>query len=225
MNQAGHSWCNLIHSCYHIICLCITILIVCFCFYKYSLDEDVSLIDFKTFNEDRLSLYHTTSLCFYNPFLAAELAKLGNGINTTSYSKFLQGQLQDERMKMIDYDDVTLSLEDKLIAVSAKMENGTFLWLYDRENQHLPFLGADGRAMTHTSFRSGLKKCFSFEIPYIEGNLMWSIFITMKVHSFPGGVRDEYIRYNGNDPTHGGFKVSFHYPFQRHYSSGATKYQ
>ena len=225
MNEAGHSRRNLIHSCYHVICLCVTVSIVCYCFYRYSLDGDVSLIDFKTFNDDRTSLYPTTTLCFYNPFLEAELTKLGDGINTTSYSKFLQGELHDDRLASIDYDKVTLSLEDKLISASGKMENGTYLWLYDRENKHPPFLGSDGKAMTYTSFRSGLNKCFSFEIPYIEGSLMWSMFITMKSDSFPRSVREDTVRFNGDDPTQGGFKVSFHYPSQRFYSSGAAKYQ
>ena len=224
MHENNNSWRDL-NSCFHFICICVTISVVCYCFYQYSLDEDVSLIDFKIFHDDGNSLYPTTTLCFYNPFLESELIKYGEGINTTSYSKFLQGELQDERMAAIDYDKVTISLADKLISVSGKMENGTFLWLYDRENKHPAFLGPDGKDMTYTSFKSGLNKCFSFEIPYIEGSLMWSMFITMKLDSFPRSVRADTVRFNGNDPTQGGFKVSFHYPSQRFYSSGAAKYQ
>ena len=224
MHENNNSWRDL-NSCFHFICICVTISVVCYCFYQYSLDEDVSLIDFKIFHDDENSLYPTTTLCFYNPFLESELIKYGEGINTTSYSKFLQGELQDERMAAIDYDKVTISLADKLISVSGKMENGTFLWLYDRENKHPAFLGPDGKDMTYTSFKSGLNKCFSFEIPYIKGNLMWSLFIKMKLDSFPRNLRDNEIRFKGNNSTQGGFKVSFHYPFQRFHSSGAAKYQ
>ena len=212
-------------SCFHLICLIVTISVVCYCFYQYTLDEDVSLIDFKIFHDNSEGLYPTTTLCFYNPFLEDKLKDLGNRINTTAYSKYLQGYLEDERMTNIDYDKVTLSLGENLLQVSGKMENGTFLWLYDKENRHPTYIDSRGKPKYYTSFRSGLNKCFSFDIPFIEGNLMWSLFIKMKSDSFPRDFRDNEIRFDGSNSTQGGFKVSFHYPFQRFHSSGATKYQ
>ena len=224
MSDNNKNW-RAFNSCFHFICLCGTISVVCYCFYQYTLDEDVSLIDFKIFHDNMDALYPTTTLCFYNPFLEHDLRKFGNGINTTSYSQYLQGHLDDERMKNIDYDHVTVSLEEKLLQASGKMENGTLLWLYDKENKHPPHVDSHGRPMYYVSFRSGVQKCFSFNIPYIENNFIWSLFVKMKLDTFPRDVRDSELKFDGSNSTRGGFSVSFHYPFQRFHSRGARKYQ
>ena len=99
---------------------------------KFMLDYDVSLISFKTFHETADDLYPSTSLCFFNPFLAEKLKNYGSGINITSYSQYLQGEIFDEDMKFIPYDNVTVAMEDYLLAISAKLHNGSFFWIYDK---------------------------------------------------------------------------------------------
>ena len=187
-------------------------------------DEDVSLISFKTFHNESDNLYPTTTLCFYNPFLQNQLEKYGPGINITSYSQFLQGRVSDDRMKYIPYDNVTVQMQDYLVAMSAKLENNSYFWLHDATSKYqLSHLARD--PPYYTSFRSGLNKCFSFELPYIPNTVVWSLFITVKKDIFPGGDRFQNIAFDGSDPTEGGFKVSFHYPKQRFRSNFNMKYQ
>ena len=103
---------------------------------RYTQDEDVSLISFKTFHDDNDNLYPTTTMCFYNPFVESKLKNYGPGINITSYSQYLQGKLLDDRMKHIPYDNVTVSMEDYLLEISGKLENGSFIWIYDNTEEN-----------------------------------------------------------------------------------------
>ena len=180
---------------------------------RYIQDEDVSLISFKTFHDGSDYLYPTTTMCFYNPFLQEELKKYGSGINITSYSQYLQGKFLDERMKYVPYDNVTISMEDQLLSISGKLENSSFIWLFDHENKHQLHHSAK-HPPYYTSFKSGLSKCFSFDIPYIPNTVIWSLFITIKTGVFPKGTRARNIYFDGTDATEGGFTTSFHYPKQ-----------
>ena len=190
---------------------------------RFKKNDDVSLISFKTFHDGKKDLYPTITMCFYNPFLELELEKYGSGINITSYSKYLQGHNFDNRMKNIFYDNVTVSLEYYLLAISGKLENKSYFWLYDHENKHkLSHLA--NNPPYYISFRSGLAKCFSFDIPFIDDTVIWSLFIKIKASIFPNGVRPRKIYFDGTDATEGGFTVSFHYPRQRYRSNFNNKY-
>ena len=187
-------------------------------------DEDVSVISFKTFHEEADNLYPTITMCFYNPFLQNELVKYGPGINITSYSQYLQGKIWDRQMQNIPYDNVTISMENFLQKISGRLENGSILWLYDHENKHsLNHLARN--PPYYTSFKSGVTKCFSFDIPYIDDTVIWNLFIQVNTSIFPNSSRSPWISFDGTRATGGGFKVSFHYPKQRFRSSFNMKYQ
>ena len=105
---------NKLQIIHQMICICAVLSLTCWCLYKYNLDEDVSIIGFETFNDDENNIYPSITLCFWNPFLNKKLKRYGVGINTTTYADFLRGKHWDDRMVHIDYDDVTVSLEDYL---------------------------------------------------------------------------------------------------------------
>ena len=100
---------------FHVICALATIIFMFYCVYQYMLDEDISRIVFKNFNLNENSIYPAVTLCFANPLLNDKLAEYGTGINATSYRSFLQGNLWDERMANIDFDDVSVNFEDHLL--------------------------------------------------------------------------------------------------------------
>ena len=81
------------------------------------LDEDVAIIEFQTFNSDKDHIYPAVTICFSNPLLEEKLATYGPGINVSSYSSFLRGDFLDERMLNINYDDVSLNIEEYLIGM------------------------------------------------------------------------------------------------------------
>ena len=90
------------------LCIFLTLALTFKCLEKFIRNDDVSHIGFVHFNDDEGKPYPSFTICFWNPFLNEVLKTYGSGINTTTYSQFLLGELWDERMTSIDYDDVTV---------------------------------------------------------------------------------------------------------------------
>ena len=209
------------NNCYHalnisykVFIFCILIVAIKRGIQRFIKDDDVSLIKFKTFHYEKEYLYPTTTMCFYNPFIERKLKSYGPGINVTSYSQYLQGKLQDERMTHIPYDNVTVSMDDYLLEISGKLENGSIIRMYDKAGEN-EVRSSITDPPYYINFRSGLTKCFSFDIPYIYRTVVWSWFIKIKTSILPQGKRFRHINFDGTDANKGGFIISFHYPNQR----------
>ena len=99
----------------HALCGSVTICFIVYCIYQYILDEDVSRIEFQQFNSEKDHIYPAITICFPTPLLEDKLASYGEGINTSSYSGFLRGEIWDDRMANINYADVSLNIEDYLL--------------------------------------------------------------------------------------------------------------
>ena len=103
---------------FHGLCGFATLCFTLFCVHQYALDEDVARIEFQEFNSDENQIYPSVTICFPNPLLEDKLAQYGKGINASTYTSFVVGELWDERMAMIDYDDVSIDIENYLLGIS-----------------------------------------------------------------------------------------------------------
>ena len=121
---------------FRIICALVTLTLTCWCLVKLIKNEDVSLVGFVHFNDDEEKPYPSFTICFWNPFQNEVLKTYGSGINTSTYSKFLQGKLWDKRMLNIDYDNVTVSLEDYLHEMGIQYGNFTTR-TWSKENNNM----------------------------------------------------------------------------------------
>ena len=106
---------NLFKYVFHVFCGVATLGFTIFCVHQYALDEDVARIEFQEFNSEENKIYPTVTMCFPNPLLEHKLEEYGEGINVTSYTSFLVGNLWDNRMALIDYDDVSIDIENYLL--------------------------------------------------------------------------------------------------------------
>ena len=100
---------------FHALCGIATLGFTIFCIHQYALDEDVARIEFQEFNSNEDNIYPSVTVCFPNPLIEEKLKQYGNGINVSSYTNFLVGELWDERMASIDYDDVSVDIEKYLL--------------------------------------------------------------------------------------------------------------
>ena len=100
---------------FHGLCGFATLGFTIFCVHQYTLDEDVAKIEFQEFNSDEDHIYPTVTMCFPNPLLEDKLRRYGDGINVSTYTSFLVGDLWDERMAQIDYDDVSVDIDHHLL--------------------------------------------------------------------------------------------------------------
>ena len=62
--------------------------------YMFSLDEDISVVKYRKFQEREKDDYPTVSFCLANPFLKQRLS--AHGVNESLYLKFLKAYYRSE---------------------------------------------------------------------------------------------------------------------------------
>ena len=205
---------------YNFLCLAATIAMASWCLYQYSLDEDVTLIDFKSFHASADDIYPTVLMCFYNPYVDIYLDNYGKKINVTAYKYFLQGKLSSKEMINIDYEKVTLDINDYFLGYEIMYTNNTII-TYDKfglneENA--------GWKLPYAYFNSPYAKCFTLDIPFEREMGITKLGIKLKTGIFPQGIRpdrlgnigflgsDRAAAINPNDTD--GFAIIMYYPKQ-----------
>ena len=107
-------------SCYAVT-LCVVIFWLCKCFVD---DDDVSLIAYKPMQRGEVK-QPVMSLCIGNPFLEDKLKSIRPNLNALTYMKFLSGDVFDEGLRAIDFDNVTIDLADHIKYTLVVWSNGT----------------------------------------------------------------------------------------------------
>ena len=187
---------------FHIFCVLSALSLTCWCFHKYMQDKDVSLVNYKRFHSDRGSIYPSLTLCFNNPFLNDKLKTFGDGINTSTYYSFLEGLLWDKRMVDIDYDNVTVNLDDYLLGARIVLANGS-LYKWD-----------SGSKTYYVGMRTSSMKCFTFDVPFVKDVGVEYLVVTIKNSIFPYGFRPMHHVFDPETGTGTGFQTILNYPHQ-----------
>ena len=177
--------------------------------YIYSLDEDLTRIDVKSFNQDKGSIYPSISLFFYSPSVnekfGEKFGKVRNGITPTMYKMFLQGDVWNETLMDIDYNDVTLNIMD-------------YFRGYDIEYSDRSVVSYNINNINNTIWKppysngnSSIGKAFTVDIPFQSNKKVRTVDIKLTTNIFANEIRPDQIT-----PTHGfdGFGVYFNYPKQ-----------
>ena len=116
-------------------CVSATVVMVGFWCYQYFKDDDLSLADYTEFERgDDDDLYPILSMCFQDPFLDEKLKEIHPNLNQSFYEKFLKGEIYDERLRHIDYDNVTLNIIDYEGDYVVRWRNGTKMSTYKKSN-------------------------------------------------------------------------------------------
>ena len=122
-------------------------------YFKYEVeDKSVGVVDYISLKEIEDIQLPDASLCFQNPFLKKRFNVLRPWINETTYLGYLNGDIQGDDVKNIDYDNVTLDLDDYL--------NGAFE-LWNNETDYRDISSSSSHATTFNGFIDSIKKCFS----------------------------------------------------------------
>ena len=161
-----------LHSIFKFACLVTAILMIIFCCYEFSQNKDVSEVSFVHFNENEYSIYPQITLCLVQPFLEDRLRNYGDGINSSSYTRFLKGEIWDARMVDIDIENVTVKLDDHLLDTCV----GTS---FDGKCQ--------GKGYTSTHVYPFGPKCLSFH--YSNPKRIYFANLWIKNSIFPNGMR------------------------------------
>ena len=120
-------------------------------------------------------------------------------INISSYRSFLKGDIWDERMLDVDYDNVTVDFSDNLLGVYLV----SHYWNATSFNPEY-----------FISFRSARRKCFTVNAPTMKQTPLFYYRVYIKNDIFPKGKRSYGTR----------IFTYFHYPGQRFTSYYTIKY-
>ena len=186
-----------INNLFYSFCVITTVSLTIYCICNYLGNEDLTVVKFTKFHSSHEDVYPSFSFCISPPFLENKFDSYGNDVNLTTYANFLDGKLWDERMLDVDYDNVTVTLADNVLAAYVALRNNTeYSW----------------SPKYRVSFRSLLLKCFTIDAPDVDQNLNSFFEILIKPDIFPRGRRPQ----KGDDEY---FLTYLHYPGQRFTSS------
>ena len=171
------------------------------------LNEDSSIIEFRTFNGIGTDVYPTLSLCFGgngifdNLDVRKQIRKIRGkkkgdvwkyGEEKVHYQDFLLGKDWDSRLLGIDYENVTLNARKLILGIFLYASNEDFdlgveeiyHWSIttNKSKESFPF---------YLSFKSARQKCYSFDInlntvPLLKQQNL--VQIKMKLNGYYGGV-------------------------------------
>ena len=133
---------------------------ISFWLYKFTLNEDLCLVDYRQFYDHEDDVLPVLSLCFKNPFRTEKLLSYGENVNKSAYLKFLKGEHFSPQMLDIDYGNVSLDLKSHLVGYYTQFVNGTYE--YDSvygDVKNMFSVSYDG-LWFHDFF-----KCYALEVP------------------------------------------------------------
>ena len=181
-------------------CLLATFCLSIYSISRYFENEDIIAMKITRFHVSDDAIYPSFSFCIINPFLEMNFEIYSDHeINRTSYVNFLEGKLWKEKMMVVDYDNVTVSLSNNILAGYVKPYSSKSLsW-----NPEI-----------YVSFRSSYRKCFTIISPEIGQKNLDYFGVYIKNDIFPNGKRTK-----GSN-----FYAYVHYPGQRFISYHTIKW-
>ena len=96
---------------------------VSYWFYKFIVeDRDVGVVDYELLDNTEID-FPVVSLCFRNPFLGAKLREYNQSFTSSLYLQYLEGDIYDEEFEKIEYNNVTMNLDDYYIKSKFSLSN------------------------------------------------------------------------------------------------------
>ena len=182
-------------------CLFTTISLSIYSILRYCRNDDTTLVQVSQYHTSDDRIYPSLTICIGQPFLVKEFERLKlDRINMSSYKDFLAGKLWDEQMLSIDYDNVTVSLENNLLQ--------SYYRTFDRK-----FLTY--KPIIYVSYRSYNGKCFTIDAPNLKEHMLLNSYLVVSNNIFSNGARSP-----------GNLRISIHYPGQyfTNYYSGKRRW-
>ena len=193
-------------------CLVVTV----YCFMTFTLrhlkDEDSSIVQYRRFHDKKEDIYPSISICFYGRgiYHPGKLNKTYGVGDATEYTKFLKGDLWDDRMVGINYDDVTIDLQDRIESIFVLGMQMKVLYGWAKIDDNTDDTVKDFRSASNfskgfpfrTTYRLAEGKCFTLDLsgekmPHIQGQLINSVGIIFKNILIPDVSIQYLISYPG----------------------------
>ena len=208
-----------ISSMFEVICWIATLSFCIFWIYKYSLNEDLCAIEFKSFYEDKKDAFPILSLCLVNPFSESKLRNHIIPVDQLSYVQFLRGQEFNSTWLDVDYHSLIQDISEFVEQDNIGFRNGSRLYFHPDDNRSR-YYQPNANYKTHLgkvyslALFVGIRfyNCYGLSIPQ-DRNINDFTF-RVKNSIFKSGFRRE--RYS--------LMTLLHYPNQIMYSTNSMKF-
>jgi hypothetical protein len=190
---------------FNFLCISLTFGLIVFWIYKFTLNEDLSIVEYQEYQKNVNDDFPLLSLCFRNPFVDDKGARM-NETTRRHLEKYLLGTVESTEITHGEYSKMTFELKDFV-------KRYYILW---RTGSSESFLPSDYQWKNVSKSFSGFWmgkffKCFSLEYP---SKFATTFSVEIENSVFPDGVR----------PRIYDFIAIFHYPNQILRTSHFSKY-
>ena len=144
-------------SFFNFICWIATIILVSYWIFVYTLDEDLCIVDYKKYFESESDEFPVLSICLKNQISEEKLRLQNPEITVQSYIDFLHGEVFDEELAKINYDNVTIDVSNYVDGSLWEFKNGTIDISTKRQALRSTY------AFVHQ--RGGLYQCYELQMP------------------------------------------------------------
>ena len=105
--------------------------------YKFVIeDRDVGVVDYELMEKAKDVEYPIPAFCFKDPFIEKNLKSYGSSINREAYIRYLKGELYNDELAKVDYENVTLNLDDHFSLAEVRLSNGSRADLRSTQLKH-----------------------------------------------------------------------------------------
>ena len=191
---------------YNSFCIVSVVGLILWCIYLFSLDEDLARINIKKFNSDKESLYTSVSFVFYSPYEYKKFERYEDeNITPVNYKLHLQGELWNDNISKIDYNDVAIDIKDYFQGYEILYDN------QKKVNYGNKITDQSGWKTPYLNGNISIGKIFTVDIPFQKDVSLRQLDIKLRAKVFPNEERaPKLTTKNGVD----GFGIFFHYPKQ-----------
>ena len=111
---------------FDVVCWASAISIISYWIYLFTLNADLSVVQYKSYCNDELHGFPILSLCFKNPFNSTKLRKINKQLNDSSYSDFLKGKYFSQEILQNDFNDIIFDISDYVVEDWVEWRNGSY---------------------------------------------------------------------------------------------------
>ena len=173
---------------FHMVVWTVTIMAVSYCLKVYYLDEDLCIIEYKKYYEQKSDGFPKLSVCFRDPISESKLKEQDPDVSKTMYLKYLTGDYYNETYSKIDYFDVVLDMANHVLEYEIDWRNGDRNYYKDYHDETKKLFTATYAFIWETHFF----QCYELQVP--EDKNINSLFAVVNSSLFP--PRDEVLNYN-----------------------------
>ena len=182
------SSCTMIYGCFKIGCMVATLITIGYWCYIYSLDEDICLVDYKSYHAKKEDTFPVMSLCF-PPNAHLSNSTTEHEINQEMYKKFVNGKILDPNIEKMFFENLKLNFTNYIQSYWVRWTNGSGTKFSGKDNPgwKVPY-------STYTGlFRRSLIQCYAIEI---TNNDIKVLKLSISNNVFPNGKRPYKFKFS-----------------------------